>query len=310
MNDINALPPVQQHQLDAMQRAADKMMAQEAATNQRPVFNENPILGLNKIEVQQEQRINPVLAHHEEPQDQEVEQDIQPQETIDQEIDVQSQPSQESDYNRNMRAMREKAKQAEKERDEALRMAKKLSEMQEQYQKPVQQEPNNDYDVEDSDNLGINDDDLVEGKHLGKVAKQMRDLKKQLKQYQQQSNLASTEAKLKAQYPDFEQVLSKDNIDTFRYAYPELAATIDSTQDVYTKAVSAYTLIKKFGVYAPEVTEKERITKNISKPRAAVSITPQHGDSPISRANAFANGLTKDLQEQMFKEMQAARKGY
>lgn len=295
MNDISSLPPVPQELVNAMHRNAEKLMAKDNVV----------------IPAQEEQvpaQMNPMLVHHAEPEPiQEVAYEDRPQETISDQVEYESQAPEEDDQTRNFRAIRERMQKAERERDEALKMAKKLSEMHEQYQKPVVQEQP--HDTDDSDNLGINDDDLVEGKHLGKVAKKMRELQKQLKQYEKQSSMAATEAKLKAQYPDFDQVLSRDNIETFRYAYPELAATVDSTQDVYTKAVSAYTLIKKFGVYAPQA-ERERVAKNIAKPRPLSTVAPQQGDSPVSRANAFANGLTKDLQEQMWKEMRDARKGY
>ena len=37
-------------------------------------------------------------------------------------------------------------------------------------------------------------------------------------------------------------------------------------------------------------------------------MSPQQGDSPLSRANAFANGLTPELRVQLIKEMEEARK--
>lgn len=36
-------------------------------------------------------------------------------------------------------------------------------------------------------------------------------------------------------------------------------------------------------------------------------LSPQQGDSPLSKANAFANGLTEDLKKQLQKEMFEAR---
>jgi hypothetical protein len=292
MNDINSLPPVPQHTIDAMQREAERKFGKVPGLDSQPV--EPP-------------KLNPILQNHEEPQEiQEV-----PMESNGEKPDVQDEvqempepaQAQESEQVRNFRAIKEKAKQIERERDDALKLLREYNTRQqaEQPQAP-----------EEVDTFGMNPDDLVEGKHLSKVAREIKALKQQLEASQKQSYMTNTEARLKAQFPDLDKVLTSDNIETFRYAYPELASTVDSTQDIYTKAVSAYTMIKKFGVYQePGITvEKEMAKKNLAKPRPLTSVSPQQGDSPISRANAFANGLTKELQEQMWKEMSQARKDY
>ena len=55
-------------------------------------------------------------------------------------------------------------------------------------------------------------------------------------------------------------------------------------------------------------TDRELAQKNASKPKPLASVSPQQGDSPLSRANAFANGLTNELKAQLRKEMEEARK--
>ena len=47
----------------------------------------------------------------------------------------------------------------------------------------------------------------------------------------------------------------------------------------------------------------EAINANINKPRPASSIGAQTGTQPLQRANAFANGLTDELKEQLLREM-------
>lgn len=293
MNDINSLPPVPQHQIDAMQREAERKFGKVQGLEETPV--EQP-------------KMNSMLQTHQDPVEEIYEPEGHEEATPETESTwTKEEPAVETDQARNFRAIREKAKQAERERDEALKLIREMTAA----QKKQEEVHVHDHDDE-PDTFGMNPDDLVEGKHLSKVAKEMKALKDQLRSYQQQSNLTATEARLKAQYPDLDKVLSADNIETFRYAYPELASTVDSAQDIYTKAVSAYTMIKKFGIYQEPgaSVEKEVSKKNLSKPRPMASVSPQQGDSPISRANAFANGLTKDLQEQMWKEMKQARKEY
>lgn len=191
---------------------------------------------------------------------------------------------------KNFAAMRNKLEQLEKERDEALR---KLQEK-------------DDFDI----NLGP--DDLAEGKHLTRVQKELKKLKEELSVYKTQTMQATTEARIKAQFSDFDSVVTTETISQLKEIYPELASTLQTSPDLYTQAVSAYTLIKKLGI-VPESTyapERQKAQMNIAKPRPSSSVSPQHGDSPLSKANAFSEGLTDDLKTQLFKEMNAARRGY
>lgn len=200
---------------------------------------------------------------------------------------------------RNLRALREKAERIERERDDAYRL---LQQLQNQQQKPQQ--------PEESDDFTINADDVAEGKHLHKVDRKIRKLEEQMKNYYHQSSEIAIEAQLKAQYPDLDKVLSKDNLEQLRSADPELANIINNSNDLYNKAASAYKAIKRLGIYQEDIykQEKELAQKNAVKPKPLTSISPQQGDSPMSRANAFANGLTEDLKKQLYKEMMELRK--
>lgn len=217
----------------------------------------------------------------------------------------------ETDQARNFRQLKEsrdreerERKRAERERDEAI---KYIQSMQAQ-QKTSAAQP-----VAEDDDLSIPSEEFVEGKTVKKVYNEVKELRKQLKQYQQQSSESVAEAKLKSLYPDADQILSRDNIDAFSQKHPELANTIyNSTGDSYSKMVSAYTMIKQMGfVPQPDLytADRELAQRNAAKPRPLTSISPQQGDTPMSRANAFANGLTPELQKQLLKEMSEARKG-
>ena len=302
MNDINSLPPVPQGVIDAMNREAEKKFGKVQGLEDQPIAKAQLHHTLQQYEEPQSIDLPENMEAHSEVSGENEESLVKQPYNVQNTREFEEQP-QETEQVRNFRAIKEKAKQVERERDDALKL---LKEYNERYQSQQSQVP------EEVDTFGMNPDDLVEGKHLSKVAKEIKALKQQLAANQQQSYMANTEARLKTQFPDLDKVLTPDNIETFKYAYPELAATVDSTQDIYTKAVSAYTMIKKFGVYQePGVNhEKEIAKKNAAKPRPLSSVSPQQGDSPISRANAFANGLTKELQEQMWKEMSQARKDY
>jgi hypothetical protein len=210
-------------------------------------------------------------------------------------------PQEEPQKEKNLRILRERAERIERERDEALNRLQQI----ENRNKPVEPQ-------EDDLAINIGADDLAEGKHLNKMATKIKKLEEQIKNYQYQSTTLTAEARLKAEHPDFDKVVSKENIEILKESYPELAMTLQESSNLYTKAKSAYTLIKKLGIHTDENYDKERelVQKNAAKPKPLAAVSPQQGDSPLSRANAFANGLTPELKEQLYKEMLEARKGY
>jgi DNA repair exonuclease SbcCD ATPase subunit len=206
----------------------------------------------------------------------------------------QAQERQQKHAQESFKELREKAKQLERERDEYMR---KL------------QEAQSDKDTED---LSIGDSDLAEGKHLKKLQAEVKRLRQESEANKQQSSLTQTEIRIKSQYTDFDRVVSPDNIAQLRESYPELAASINANADLYSKAVSAYTMIKKLGIHQDPVynSEKARIAQNASKPKPSATIAPQKSDSPLQQANAFSQGLTPALRDQLRAEMEASRKGY
>jgi len=214
----------------------------------------------------------------------------------------------ENNEQENWRAIRKKAEQLQKERDEALRL---VEEAQKRLISSNQPQPTTQEDIDEP--LHLKEDDFVEGKHLSKFEKKIKRLEQQLHTYNTRSTEMAVEAQLKSQYPDFTQVVSEENLKTLRMAYPELAATINnSSSDLYSKALSAYTLIKRFGLYQEDTysTERDNANINAKKPKPLASINPQTSDSPLSHANAFAQGLTEDLRKQLYREMIESRKGY
>jgi hypothetical protein len=210
------------------------------------------------------------------------------------------QPAPESQKERNFRLLRERTEQAERERDEAMRILREIELRKHQApSEPEEPEPN--------------PTDYAEWKHVDKyVNKKVRKLEEQFQQQQQQLTAANAEVRLKSQYPDFDKVVSKDNVDLLKATYPELAATLNANPDLYTKAVSAYTMIKQLGLAQGDdfVAEKAKAQQNAAKPRPLASVSPQQGDSPLSKANAFANGLTPELKAQLLKEMMEAKKNF
>ncbi len=202
------------------------------------------------------------------------------------------------DIERNLVNLRRAKEQAERERDEAVRYAQQM-------ESRKQAEPEEDLSIH------MNPDDLAEGKHITKLEKKYKKLQTEFADSQRMMNESIIEARLKAQYTDFDTVVSAQNIKNLSEQYPELAQTINTSQDLYSKAVSAYTLIKKLGINEadPYAQDKQRVTENLAKPKPIAAVAAAN-ESSLSQANAFANGLTKDLRAKLLEEMKIARKGY
>lgn len=188
----------------------------------------------------------------------------------------------------NITRMREAKERAERENAE---LAERLSKYEQQAAEP-------EYGA----------DDLVEGKHL---KKEMDGVKAQLKAYQQKTKDDADEYKLRSTYTDFDKVFNAENIARLKESDPEFAEAIASSQSsLYSRCATTYKKIKDMGLYVEDkhVKEKAKAQENAAKPRPMNSVSPQQGDSPLSMANAFANGLTPDLKKQLWKEMQNASK--
>lgn len=194
-----------------------------------------------------------------------------------------------SDKEENLRKLREAKERAEKERDAYYAKLRELEEMRAAAEKEAQPEQRG---------PEFSDDDLIEGRHLKALRKEMETMRAQSEQ-------AAIEARVKSQYPDFDRVVNENTINKFRTAYPELAATLASSGDLYNKAASAYTLIKQMGIYegSQSAASGQQVQDNSQKPRPASSAS-----SPLSQANAFANGLTDDLKAKLYREMVESRR--
>lgn len=199
-----------------------------------------------------------------------------------------------SPSNQHFKAVKQLKERAERERDDALA---RLREME---TKAAPQDPD----------FTLGNDELAEGKHLKAVVNEVKKLREEIKQHRAQSASSLVSTRLKMDYPDIEKVVTKENIEILAAQYPELASTLGSERDLYNQGVSAYTLIKKLGIVQEDtyVNDRLRTQLNASKPRPLTSISPQQGDSPLSHANAFANGLTDELKSQLYKEMIEARR--
>lgn len=221
---------------------------------------------------------------------------VQPQENSAPEApaEAEAKPSHD-DQEKNWREVRRAKDQAERERDELLRRLQDI----EAKSQPAKEE--------EEEDVSLAPDDLVEWRH---VEKKIKKLEKELKSFQESSSVSSAESRLKAQYPDFDKVVNKENIELLKQTEPEMANLLLQGKDLYGKGVSAYKMLKNLGIYKEDhyAKDREKAEQNSKLPRSTSSVGVQSGDSPISKANAFAEGLTPDLKKSLWKEMEMYRK--
>lgn len=140
-----------------------------------------------------------------------------------------------------------------------------------------------------------------ESNHLSdheKLLKKVEDLER--------SNI---EAQIKISHPDVDEVVSSANIQILIDEHPEIANVLRNTSDMRDKTLAAYKFIKQLGISQPKTvnSDAERAQKNSMKPKSLSSIS--NGNSALSHANMFANGLTPELKNSLLKEMVESAKG-
>lgn len=291
-----SMPHATQQQMNDMQKIAEEKMKKDGIVYEE-THDVHPMLAVHNEQPEQDVSDSVQDNQQEDNQDaqeetQEVQEDIEPVKT-------------ETNKEYNLRLLRERAERAERERDEMMRAM--MSQ-----QKPQQEIKQQD---EDEFSLQIDDESLVEGKHVKELAKQVVALKKMLKQSEQQfkkTDQQTLEMRLQTQFPDFNQVVTHENLVQLRSINPDLADSILSNQDQFKQAKLAYEMVKQMGIYKGQEFEHDRslAQKNAAKPRPLTSISPTKSDSPLSKANAFAqSNLTKQVKADLYQEMLQAMKG-
>lgn len=214
------------------------------------------------------------------------------QEAPGQDIHVDSpEESEENSKEFNFRQLRESNKQLE----ERLKKSDEIIEAYTNSQHQLSKGPT----VPEEEELGS--DDLAEGKHLKK-------LEARIEKMLYQKELEAIPDKLKGKFEDFDQVVTKENLDKLQKSEPELYRTIRSGTDLFATGVAAYKTLKSMGYIQEQESmtkQKNHVQANHKKPLSAQAIK---GQGALHEANAFASGLTPELKKQLQKEMAEAVK--
>jgi hypothetical protein len=224
-----------------------------------------------------------------------------------QEQAVQAKPAQqEGQKEANMRILRERAENAERRSAELERMVQ--MNMSQQQSNKIQ------IDDGDDDDFGVSDDTYIEGKHLKKYVKnlkqELKNTRKQFEEYNQQNALNNAEMRLKTQFNDFDSVVTKENLEKLNQQKPALYRTILANADVYDKGYAAYEFIKNSGIVADQYQEIDRrVEENRSRPRSAANAAPQSGDTPLTRVGDYDRRiLTEERKDLLRRQVEEAKR--
>jgi len=266
------LPIASQSQIDQMNREAAKKMQEE---------------GINMIEDG---------AVVEQVQEEAVEE--APQQTIQAQPEQSIEAELKSVKDENWRLLRQSKEKLQRELDEA----RELLAQRQAATKPAE-------DNVDLSDLGITENDLAEGRHILSIKKELAALKKAREEDAKRIAMSTAEMRIKHDFPDFEKVVSYENQKKLREMDPDVADAILATGDVYKAHAMAYKMIKLLNIHRDTTYDADKLKaqQNLAKPKSLSTIAPQKSESPLSHANAFANGLTPELKEQLVKEMFLAR---
>jgi len=195
--------------------------------------------------------------------------DVQVQEQV--EETVKAEPIKSNENEENLRALRESRRKLKQEK-EALEL--KLKQIEDAKNKPEE-----DFDYEDD------------------TTKEL----KQIKQYIAQNEGNNQRLKLQTKYQDFNSVVNEESIAVLQERFPEVAQTLDQGKDIYSTGVSAYNIIKKFGLHLndDQITQKAHVQQNMSKPIPSSAIK---SSSPLSHASDYSDLENKEVRNAILKQ--------
>ena len=197
--------------------------------------------------------------------------------------------------------LREEGRRTKVERDEAIRLLKMIDENNRRNQ------PQNKKEEDNFDINSLSDEEYSDNKVLKKVIRQQQSEYKRLKEdvshNLQVSYQRDVEHRLNSRYPDYESIVTNDNLERLKYERPSMFKSISHNPDVYDQAVSAYEAIRDFGIYKPKTFSREdsQMAKNKGKPKQSPVIPPKKKDSSLDRIDSYGNPTQRE-QDELFED--------
>jgi hypothetical protein len=159
-----------------------------------------------------------------------------------------------------------------------------------QYQAP------NQYEEEESE------EQKIERKVNEALAKREADLQRNQAERERQEY----PQRLQQNYPDFNQVISSENLDYLEYHFPEVAGPLRRLPDDYNKWSDIYRALKKFVPHSTSVRkDTARAEANLNKPKSIAST----GLSQPQEGMGHPTILSEERKRANFERMQRTLKG-
>lgn len=212
---------------------------------------------------------------------------------------------QESQKDSNMRILRERAESAERRALELERMVQMNMSQQQSTKMQI---------ADEEDYFDVSDDTYIEGKHLKKyvnnLKQELKNTKKQFEDYNKQNALTQAEIRLKNQFGDFDNIVNTDNLKKLSEQKPALYRTIYANTDIYDRGFTAYELIKNSGILSDQYEALDKkVEENKFKPRSAANVSPQLGDTPLSRVGDYDRRiLSEERKQQLRRQVEEAKR--
>jgi hypothetical protein len=217
---------------------------------------------------------------------------------------------QKSSYDQNMITMRKKLEAEEAARIYAERRIKELEAKTSHSNAPQQVSGNGD---SHDDDIGADPDDYLQVKHFKKnasrLANKLSESDRRLQELNDRVERYGAQAAL-SKIPDFDQVVTDENIATLRRLYPEDVEAVMSSPNLTHKAKAMYNMINKYGIAPSGMRNaEEQIAKNKTKPSAPGNSgqTPQ---TPLSKLNDYdRRTMTEERRKQVLHYLEEIKRG-
>lgn len=226
------------------------------------------------------------------------EENVTEQEAV-QPADTTVQDSSRSDKDKNFERLRNKLESLESEAHESREVIKKQNELLERMQTAFSSSPQDSDDYERMDA-----EDFISKKHLNKWEQRSQEKFKQLaekaiQEYEKKNYIQ----KLHHAYPDYEDVVSTENVKKLEQDDPEYAQLLAEVKDDYKRREMAYKRIKKAqknSITAQQVVEENKAKNYYYSPAG-------QGSSYNSHAIEF-DVRNKSARQQAYERLKSAQK--
>ena len=141
---------------------------------------------------------------------------------------------------------------------------------------------------EEEENFG-DPDDYAYNKSVQKTAKKIKgelsETKQQLQELYQRLEISEAKAEINA-LKDFDEVVSKENLSTFKRLYPDEYNTIMSSPNLRTRSKLAYNMMKNYGIAeaSPLLKQTEEIRMAEKKIESNKSKPSTSASAPVSQS--------------------------